>query len=409
MAPNPFDPAAAEEKLQRIAALQRGHTDRGEEAEILAILARAGPAELDHMLSRLSLGALIDDLDDRPFGPRHKSELLRLLCQERIGDLSVPVRAALIDALQRGPTGVRDEAAIGQVFSRTAGADLRALKNAVDAGDDYHHLHQLIYHDLDSDELRGQLLAHIAREAAAAPPPPGELKVLSDIDDTFFCNWVDARYPKKTVYPGVRAFYRELDQVGGRLGDLVFVTARPFDRGGVSESMTRKTLRERGVSECVVLTGEFSHLLTNELIAQKKVERFREYQALFPEYGYVFLGDSGQGDVLAGAQMLAHGGAHGGVRAVFIHDVVQTPEAERAAQRARRIYFHDTYVGAAADAGALGLLDAPAMARVARAAVDEMLAVPFTDPKQREERFAALRHDLSRLNALLPEGARIGL
>lgn len=312
-------------------------------------------------------------------------------------------RAALIDKLQRGWTTERDEQAIAEQFVGTTGPTLTALKNAIDAGDDYHDLHQLLYHDIDAPALRQQLLGHFRDHSH----PTGELKVLSDIDDTFYCNWLDARYPKQTVYPGVRALYRELDlgatDESGRLGDLVFVTARPYDRFGATDRLTHNMLHRHGVTRSVVVAGDFAHLLSNQLIAEEKHKRFLEFAPLFPEYEYVFLGDSGQGDALAGEMMLTHPS----VRAVFIHDVVGTPELERQEHRARRIFFHDTYVGAACHAFSLGLIGRPGLVRVARAAVAELVDIEFASPEQQESMLVHFRKDLAALNELLPEAEHI--
>lgn len=107
-----------------------------------------------------------------------------------------------------------------------------------------------------------RLLLHFLAEAV----PSGELKVLSDIDDTFYANWIDRRYPEKTIYPGVRQFYAELDQVteGGRHGDLAFLTARPGDRAGLFEGATHESLRRLGIKETVVLAGDLPHVATHE-------------------------------------------------------------------------------------------------------------------------------------------------
>ncbi len=164
-----------------------------------------------------------------------------------------------------------------------------------------------------------------------------EVKVLSDIDDTFYANWKDARYPKKTVYPGVLQFYAELDRgpgpVPGRAGDLTFVTARPGDRLGLVEDATIKALAERGQLTATVLAGSFTRLIGNRTIAEKKLENFLEYRRLYPEYDFVFVGDSGQGDIHFGQRMLEL--APGVVRAVFIHDVVATPDLARRSSRPR--------------------------------------------------------------------------
>ena len=394
-----FDPAAADAKIFEIERLQQGHTDRAEEARILALLRATAPAELDYIAGRLSLAALLHDLDDRPIGPKNRAALLALLCKERLADLSIATRGALIDALQRGPTVAQDEQAIAAILLGTRGRDLIALKNAIDDGEDYRDLQQLVYHDIDDDLVRQRILDHLRVEANL--PDWTELKILSDIDDTFYCNWVDVRYPKKTIYPGVRALYRELDLApsgSGRLGDLAFLTARPGDRMGISESMTRKNLAERGLSWAKVLTGDFGHLATHGLMAEKKYAGFIEYRHLYPEHAFVFFGDSGQGDAIAGGRMMAHPG--GGMRAVFIHDVIGTSEEARAAWRAQGVHFNDTYVGAALDAHALGLLDVEGLLRVAREALDDLGRIEFSDSAKRDARWQELQRDVTRVHVL---------
>jgi phosphatidate phosphatase APP1 len=130
----------------------------------------------------------------------------------------------------------------------------------------------------------------------------------------------------------VKQFYQELDRGAGpspeRSGDLGFLTARPWDPIGIFENQTHKMLQEKGVPEATVLTGDVFHLLGNQNIANKKVDNFSEYKQQYPEYGYVFLGDSGQGDVMAAQKMLAMDKTES-VRGAFIHDVVNTPQAKR--------------------------------------------------------------------------------
>lgn len=312
--------------------------------------------------------------------------------------------AARISELQRGFTSAREERTIVDIFLRAAGATLTALKNAIDGGDEYHTLHQLIYHDIDDDKLRTQLIAHFQSHGTRY----GDLKILSDIDDTLYCNWLDTRYPKKTVYPGVRALYRELDignAESGRSGDLAFLTARPYERFGITDRITHKMLHGYGVHNAMILAGDFLHLLTNQLIAEAKYQRFREFHPLYPEYEYVFLGDSGQGDVTAGKMMLDHDA----VRAVFIHDVVNTSESARAEHRQQRIFFHDTYIDAATRAFELGLISRAGLHRVATIAVDEFRQITFQNPAQREAMADLLRRDLMACNDKLTPELRIDL
>lgn len=401
-----LDAQAAQRKIDRIAKLLTGHTNRAEEAEVLALLRGAQGGELDFILSHLCLSDVLSGVDDRLIGPDNRTALLKFLCEERLDELSIPVRAVLVGVLQQGRTDGIEERCIEHIFLGTRGAALTQLKNAVDGSGDYHDLHQLIYHDIDDADVRSRILSHIAAEAQ----PRSDLKILSDVDDTLYRNWKDPRWPNKTIYPGVRAFYEALDRAGAPddgLGDLTFLTARPGDRAGISEGITLRNLAERKLGYAKVLTGDFGHLATHQLMADKKFSGFCEYRKLFPEYGFVFLGDSGQGDAIAGERMRdEHGSA---MRAVFIHDVINTAEGERARLRAKRVYFNDTYIGAALDAHALGILSLDALAGVARAAVAEFLGCAFESGAQKEARLGEFRRDLARVNSLLPAGSAIML
>ncbi len=404
-----FDPQAAQKKIARILQLMKGHTDRAEEAEVLGLFRGAARGELDFMLMRLPLADLIADIDDRVIGPDNRTALLNLLCAERLTELSAGARAGLINGLQQGRTGSAREDAIQKVFLGTLGDELTALKNAVDSSGDYHDLHQLVYRDIDDDKVRSAIVKHIQAQAK----PRKEFKILSDVDDTLYRNWKDPRWPSKTIYPGVRAFYAVLDWVGSAdksLGDLTFLTARPGDRAGISEGITRKNLGERNLSYAKVLTGDFGHLVTHELMAEKKVMGFREYQKLFPEYRFVFLGDSGQGDAIAGERMRDESGAV--MEAVFIHDVVNTGENERERLRKKAVYFNDTYIGAALDAYTHGLIDAEGLGHVAREAVRELKDpghCSFESAQQKDARYQEFGRDIERVNQVLGAEERICL
>lgn len=394
-------------KLDEIRQRMASHTDRHDERRILEILAGATAVELDEMLLELDLRALLDDLDDRLIGPDNRTALLDLLTADRLGDLGVPARAALASALQRGRTGRLEEQALRRIWLGTRGADVTRLKNALDGRGGYHDLHQLFYHDIDDDALREELLEHIAREAVDVST--GEVKILSDIDDTFYANWKDTRYPKKTVYPGVLQFYAELDRgpgpEPGRPGGVTFVTARPGDRLGLVEDATLAALAERGQRTATVLAGSFTRLLGNRTIAEKKLENFLEYRRLYPEYGFVFIGDSGQGDIHFGQRMLEL--APASVKAIFIHDVVATPEAARRELAVGGVRLFDTYIGAAREALELVLLGPDGAARVAEAALAAFAAVPFPSHEGREPRRLDVLRDLARLNEALPAPLRV--
>ncbi len=324
--------------------------------------------------------------------------------EERSEDLSVETRARLITELQRGRTSRSEEEAITRLFLGTAGSALTALKNAIEAGEDHRDLFALIFHDIDSETERARILDHFG----SALDKRSDLKILSDIDDTLYSNWKDERYPKRNratgkqyTYPGVRSFYRELDFARSPepvLQDLTFLTARPGDRIGVGQGITRGHLKEMALGYAKILTGDFWHLLTHEQMAEKKYQSFIAYKKLFPEYDFVFCGDSGQGDVIAGGLMMEHPGSP--MAAVFIHDVINTDQEKRAAYAARGVHFHDTYVGAAISAFSRGLLDAAAVLRVAEEAWNELLAIEFDSEMQKQARFAEHQRDRERALSL---------
>ena len=393
------DAVSAQAKLDAIGRLATGHTDRKEEGKILDIFRSANPKELNYLVSRLDMHELLEDVDDRLMGPDNRTALVTMLTRDRVGDLSVGARVSLINAFQNGGTDGLEEKGIRNLFVGTKGKDLTALKNGVDAGNDYHDLQQLIFHDLDDPKLRAEILTHFQKEAV----PTGESKVLSDIDDTFYENLKDTRFPKKTVYPGVISFYAELDKgpgaQPGRSGDLAFVTARPNDRAGLVESLTEKTLQSHGVKDAVVLQGDLVSNLSNDAIAKKKFENFTQYKQLFPEYSFVFTGDSGQGDVIFGAKMRE--AAPKDVKAVFINDVVNTPQAKRDEYRSKGVYFTDTYVGAAVQAFKLGLISKEGLQRVAQSAKEDFAKIPFTDENQKKARAGELQRDVAAAEAAI--------
>ena len=141
-----------------------------------------------------------------------------------------------------------------------------------------------------------------------------------------------------------------------------------------------------------MLTGSLLSARSNQAIAQKKLENFLQYQSLYPEYGFVFVGDSGQGDVMFGEAIRDR--APEAVKAVFINDVVATPHARRAELAAKGVHLFDTYVGAATKAFELGLISRDGLVRVGKAAEEKLRAVPFTDEAQKRARRDELMRDL---------------
>lgn len=377
--------------LSALNGLIAGHTDRWEEARILALLAAANDAQLDWLLRAVDLRELVASLDDHAWGPKNYTALLELLSKKRLAALSVEIRAELVDALQRGPTDAAEERAIRNVFVATKGKALTRLKDLVDAGGDHRDLHQLLKHDIDDPALQKEITAHFTTAAA----PTHQIRLLSDVDDTVYSSLKDKRYPKETRYPGLLAFHQEL---GGGAHHATFITARPDIRAGIIEDRTLAHLRELGIKQASMLTGSLLALRSHDAMARKKLENFDEYRRLYPEYGFVFVGDNGQGDATFAAKVLKD--LPGALKAAFIHNVTGAGEDQRASYAKQGVDRFETYVGAALLAHRRKLLSREAVVRVAKAAGADFRTIRFDSSAQRAQAWAQLQRDIATANAL---------
>lgn len=191
-------------------------------------------------------------------------------------------------------------------------------------------------------------------------------------------------------------------------GSLFVVTARPADARGLVAARTLDHVRsavEALPGHIVLLLGTLHGLTSVGAIARGKADNFCRLRALWPEYNFLLLGDSGQGDAAAAAMALEAdlGGvathrAH--ILAALIHDIAPTSPATgdgvlKDAYRARGLHFFESYVGAASSARARGLLDAQAFHRVCAATVSELASMDFSRaPGARERALAATLAEL---------------
>ncbi|MCE1180204.1 MAG: App1 family protein [Micrococcales bacterium] len=388
------------DQLPLLTALIAGHTDRDEEAQVLTLLRAATPDELNALLDGVDMQELFGSVDNRILGPDHRDELIRLLAVDRRAELSTANQADVIHALQQGRTGSGDERAIADMLLAVRGAELTALKNQLNMRADQHDLEGLVYADIDDAAIRDEILTHITAEAPV-DRTPREVKVLSDIDDTAFAKLHEERYPKGIVYPGVLAFYQALDQgpadAPRSTGDLTFVTARPGDAFGLIENHSRDALSKAGVANMSLMGGTLTALRSKDAMAGMKFGNMEHYRRLFPEYDLVFIGDSGQGDPIVGEKIL--GEWPGAVKAVFIHDVVDTPPDRRGEQAAKGLYYVDTYVGAGTTARELGMISDKGLAQIITETRDGFDKVEWESPEQEQAMRAVLERDIAAAGA----------
>ena len=290
---------------------------------------------------------------------------------------------AEIHHLQEGWTRRHEEERLAEILTSVTGPELTELKNAINRRDDHHDLEELVFGDIDDDGLRERILTHIA--TAASDLGRVGVKVLSDIDDTVFPMIHEQRYPRGHIpVPGVLAFLQALDDgpVDNPLsrGDLTFVTARPEVAFGLVERSSKDALRKAGIASSSILAGGLAHLHTKDAMADGKLANISHYRLLFPEYGVVFVGDSGQGDVLVGQRVREeHPEA---CPAVFIHDVIATPVDERTRLAGLGIHIVDTYVGAVTTAHGLGIVAGEGVTRVVDETIAALDEVAWESPQQ---------------------------
>ena len=242
-------------------------------------------------------------------------------------------------------------------------SDLSRFKFELEYDGDNKDLVEYVFHDIDNRERQKIIQAHFATS-----PRERRIKVLTDVDDTFFANWVDdgQRYASETIYPGVIEFYQALHEEPFETGGvpITALSAGPTRRARFcprkprwrsSEPLSANRLRPSGQSgeltssafgtaEGFVRTLNkpyFNQLVARspyqleDKIGETKFANAMHFAAVFPEYRYVFVGDSGQADALT-AQLLTQGvPAEGTSRPIttFIHDLRRTPDDPTRARR----------------------------------------------------------------------------
>lgn len=236
-------------------------------------------------------------------------------------------------------TDERKELRMARLIVSIDPKDLPLFKLALEYDGDYKDIEEYLFHDIDRETHRKPILDHLRKA-----PRQGGIKVLSDVDDTLYANLLDKRYPKKTPYPGMVAFYDALKQEPHATlqTPVTFLSARPNPVAGKLEegslrnliTLTEGRLCPSALSGNVGSSalGTLESVLRDQLddalhdlpdgneqeIAHVKFRNFSRYAQVYPEYRHVFVGDSGQADALT-ARLMLKGPAP--VITTFIHDL----------------------------------------------------------------------------------------
>eukprot|EP00980_Cylindrotheca_fusiformis_P009696 scaffold2142_cov190-Cylindrotheca_fusiformis.AAC.5 len=427
------------------------------EKEIISIFLKCDAVALNFLIGHAKLGLLIYKIKDhRNFAGQHRTELIELLAVDRLPALTVMSRVIVLHALQilKLRANPRAEYWVRNIILNTHGDDLSEIKTLTDSKGDYFCMNKLIYDDIKSETIRQEILNHILREGALQlshmqmgtqraqrRQHMAWRKILSDVDDTLFCSGghypagVDRRFPKRVVYPGVLAFYRELD-LGtsgpeewpeNRVGNLVFLSARPHLYKDMSEKQNFakfEKLRATGQdgrkgmhTVPSLLPGDLAsgsqYMLTSDFepLARKKFDNFKRYVSIYPEYQHIFVCDNGQGDVKASEMMFDNFPYE--VGAVYVHRVMPLQKThgyapERWRKKEFAPCFFNTYPEAALDAATRNppLIRVTGLRRVCFEAVRDFNSVSdkeWQSQKQKSDRRSELNQALWRANQFLEE------
>jgi len=378
------------------------------------------------------------------------SKISRMLCEEALenGLLDVTSKAILLDALQSKQMGWYQEQKYAKnLITSCDGGDLTFLKTLIDGSGGFQNFYKLVYTDIYHASLRDEIMAHVREQSDAYRQKRGgepvATKVLSDIDDTLNCSGgapagADKQYPKKAVYPGCTPFYEAILGLNQELPEvnLVFLSARPHVYKNYAEAGSYALFRALNDSDELhtyptLLPGQIASSTFGGLcllcmknrswawVGKDKYKTFVKYRRLYREYDFIFCGDDGQGDLLAGEMMIDETeedaeelGPH--VTAVVIHcgptgeaRLAVTPPEDRGEEwvedmAQRGLYFHKTYVGAAVDVHnrAPELMTAEEVAEISNKAVSDFddlrYIYPEWDEDKRMEAEEELQHDIGR-------------
>jgi len=348
---------------------------------------------------------------------------------------------------RRDPTFERKELRMERLVLSIAPTELALFKLALEYDGDYKDLEEYLFHDIDTIDYRNRILEHFRK----APRQNG-VKVLSDVDDTLYANLLDSsRYPVKTVYPGVLEFYDALkhEPFAVKPTPVTLLSARPNPIAGDLEEaslrslirLTKGQLCPSALSGNVVssVLGTLETVLRNKLddplhdyfangneqeIARVKFQNFVKFSEVYPEYRYVFVGDSGQADALTAQLMLSDRSAESTARVVttFIHDITKPSPAfnllpaeiivKKTSANGRGVIVFRNYIEAAVIAHmhseTLGdLITAEELAKITHEALTQFQAIKFTADEPTVTRLRnEYRQDAEEAYKLLITGAQ---
>jgi len=189
--------------------------------------------------------------------------------------------------------------------------------------------------------IREELLAHFKKHMGTRR----RLHVVSDIDDTIYASHLGGRddsHKVNALYPGVVKMFAALTSESGF---VTLLSARPKGTASETRSFLQGHIPEHtmwGTVSNLMKEGavdKFKQIVHGhggvgasgvdgfQHMAYKKAVRMKTLGLHYPEMDFVFVGDTGQGDMLTAQWILTKGfGISERVKAVLIHEVLTNGE-----------------------------------------------------------------------------------
>jgi hypothetical protein len=236
-------------------------------------------------------------------------------------------------------------------------------------------LREIIY-NRDGSLFNSERTAELLRLFAEKQLPEKVYHIMTDVDDTLFAHTsagvagADASWTEKIPYPGIimfyELFYNKLQEMF-RYSTVLSATPGVLKSGRINNDTMKTILKEysfiqgniesktgmltQGLASGVQgLTQHFGRKAGVSLpdytgihkgFGDTKFQRYKQYKSIFPEYKIIFLGDNGQGDLIAGKQMLDEPGTD---TIVCIHKVIEGKLGRKESSDVKPgLYFFEDY------------------------------------------------------------------
>lgn len=277
--------------IRKLEALLSTGSDPQVRVSILPYLRELDVEQLATVIGKVDIACLIETLDPQGWGPDSLKEFLRLLSTAHTY-LEIASKASIIDSLARHHNGPGIDQAIETLICSESGEHLTRLKLALEAIDGGVGLVDLLYDCIDDAEVRFDLISYFQKESADPDKLQSTVRVVASLKDTLYTFQQDHQHPDGPVEPEAVALLSRLSPYSP-----IFIAPRPEHITEYQQTLTAECLAAAGVAPPTLLEGNIPGLLGHRHATEQKVRALTRYCELYPEFKFIFIGNSESDDV----------------------------------------------------------------------------------------------------------------